>query len=54
MPSDEYVIECHGRAKLSNAEEVTVKFFILEDEDGDRFVGMELLEWCGGLREERG
>ncbi len=37
----EYILKCEARATRSRGGDADVIFFMTEDEDGDRFIGME-------------
>ena len=40
-PTGEYILRCRARATRSRGGDANVIFFMSEDEDGDRFIGMQ-------------
>ena len=39
--STDYVLECKAEAKWARGEDSPIKFYVEEDDDGDRFIGYE-------------
>ena len=40
--SDDYILKCRARATRSRGGDANIIFYMTEDEDGDRFIGMEV------------